>query len=121
MKFLFSLLLMLLFVGGKVTFAQQLKKSIPLDSLRASDSLSVFKKGSPGDQLAGMPIYNPGEVDARIMVLRPPAEPVDPMPILGRKDSSKALIPIPDLSKHPLKQWPPHIYGKQKDKPAKHE
>jgi len=113
---------MILFVGGTVTLVQQPKKTILPDSLKSADSLFVFRKGFSRDQLDNMPIYNPKDVDARIMVLKSPAKPVDNMPIWpGKRDSSKTVTPISDLGKHPLKQWPSNIYGKQKDKPTKHK
>jgi len=85
------------------------------------DSIVVLGKGFSGDQLADMPVYDPKNIDAKMMVVKPPVEPVDNMPIIGRKDSAWNLVPLPESGKCPLKQWPTQIGSKQKNETTNQE
>lgn len=65
--------------------AQQKDKQLP-DSLTAVDSLKVLTKDFRSEPLTKMPIYNPKEIDAKILMMRPKGI-IDNMPIVGKRDS----------------------------------
>ena len=82
MKYFSLILPVLLFTIAPHTRAQQ----VPDDTiLHLPDTSQVSENKHRGDRFAEMPIYDPGETEAKILMVNP-KENIDNMPIVGQRD-----------------------------------
>lgn len=113
MRYFILVLPAILLLGVLNLHAQQIPKGLENS---ATDSLKVIDD-SCQSALAQMPIYNPKDLDSKMLIYKPEGISHN-MPVIGQKDSLlNKGFPL-NSGKNLFKQWPSDIDEKKKDNSA---